>query len=119
MCGFGGIPAPLRKRNWKVLQPAGRKAALHRLTPPNRDFLRAAFRLTCRMNVIRHTDANFPQKLRELTLPGSLFDSEIEQRTRAIIDAVRLYGDAAVLELTEKFDGAKLSAGQLAVTQAE
>ena len=71
------------------------------------------------MNVIRHTDANFQQKLRELTAATSLFDAEIEARTRAILDSVRVYGDSAVLELTERFDGAKLSADQLAVTQAE
>jgi len=71
------------------------------------------------MNVIRHTDANFQHARRELTTASGLFDPEIEQRTRAIIDAVRLYGDNAVLELTEKYDGAKLSADQLAVTQAE
>jgi histidinol dehydrogenase len=71
------------------------------------------------MKVIRHTDANFPEKLRELTAPSSLFDPAIEQRTRAILDAVQARGDAALLEFTEKFDGAKLSPGQLAVTQAE
>jgi histidinol dehydrogenase len=71
------------------------------------------------MKVIRHTDANFPGQLRELTAPSSLFDPVIEQRTRAIIDAVQARGDAALLEFTEKFDGAKLAAGRLAVTQAE
>ena len=71
------------------------------------------------MKVIRHTDKNFPERLREVTAPSSLFDPVIEQRTRAILDAVQARGDEAVLELTEKFDGAKLSADQLAVTQAE
>ena len=71
------------------------------------------------MKVIRHTDRNFPQRLRELTAPSSLFDPVIEQRTRAILDAVQTRGDDAVLEFTEKFDGAKLLADQLAVTQAE
>ena len=71
------------------------------------------------MKVIRHTDANFAGKLREMTAASSLFDVEIEQRTRAILDAVQARGDDAVLEFTEKFDGAKLAAGQLAVTQAE
>ena len=71
------------------------------------------------MKVIRHTDKNFPERLRELTAPSSLFDPVIEQRTRAILDAVQARGDAAVLEFTEKFDGAKLLADQLAVTQAE
>src|ERR1035437_7219542 len=71
------------------------------------------------MKVIRHSDANFPEKLRELTAPSSLFDPVIEQRTRAILDAVQVRGDEAVLDFTEKFDGAKLVANQLAVTQAE
>ena len=71
------------------------------------------------MKVIRHTDANFAGKLRELTAPSSLFDAVIEQRTRAILDGVQVRGDAALLEFTEKFDGAKLAADRLAVTQAE
>ncbi len=71
------------------------------------------------MNVIRHTDANFAAKLRELSAPSSLFDPAIEQRTRAILDDVHLRGDAALLEFTEKFDGAKLATERLAVTQAE
>jgi histidinol dehydrogenase len=71
------------------------------------------------MKVLRHTDADFAEKLRDLTASSSLFDPEIEQRTRAILDEVCMRGDDAVLEFTEKFDGAKLSAEQLAVTQAE
>ncbi len=71
------------------------------------------------MKVIRHSDANFAGKLREATAASSLFDPEIEQRTRAILDAVHLRGDDALLEFTERFDGAKLAADRLAVTQAE
>jgi len=71
------------------------------------------------MKVIRHGDANYPRKLREVTAASSLFDPEIEQRTRVILDAVQAHGDAALLEFTEKFDGAKLAAGRLAVSQAE
>jgi histidinol dehydrogenase len=71
------------------------------------------------MKVIRHSDANFPRKLREVTAASSLFDPEIEQRTRAILDGVHVRGDAALLEFTEQFDGAKLAADRLAVTQAE
>ena len=71
------------------------------------------------MKVIRHTDANFSQKLREVTAVSSLFDPEIENRTRTILEAVKTCGDDALLELTEKFEGAKLSAEQLSVTQAE
>jgi len=71
------------------------------------------------MKVARQTEADLPERLRELTAPSSLFDPLIEQRTRAILDAVQARGDEALLELTERFDGAKLSAAQLAVTQAE
>src|SRR5947207_9592548 len=71
------------------------------------------------MNVIRHTDPDFPEKLARVTAPSSLFDPVIEQRTRAILDDVHARGDQALLDLTEKFDGAKLTADQLAVTQAE
>jgi histidinol dehydrogenase len=71
------------------------------------------------MQVIRHTAANFAAQLREAAAESSLFDVEIENRTRAILHDVYVRGDDAVLEFTEKFDGAKLSADQLAVTQAE
>jgi histidinol dehydrogenase len=71
------------------------------------------------MNVIRHSDRDFPDKIREAAAASSLFDPEIENRTREILHQVFVRGDDAVLELTEKFDGAKLSTDQLAVTQAE
>jgi histidinol dehydrogenase len=71
------------------------------------------------MNVIRHTDADFAGRLAQLTAPSSLFDPVIEERTRAILEAVRTGGDAALLELTERFDGAKLTVEQLKVSQAE
>ncbi len=71
------------------------------------------------MKVIHHSDADFAARLRELTAPSSLFDPVIEQRTRAILDAVQARGDDALLEFTEKFDGAKLVADRLPITQAE
>jgi histidinol dehydrogenase len=71
------------------------------------------------MNIARHTDKNFAAKLRDLSANASLFDAEIEQRTKAILHDVFIRGDDAVLELTEKFDGARLTAEQLPVTQAE
>ncbi len=71
------------------------------------------------MNVIRHTDADFAERLRRLSAPSSLFDPAIEDSARAIIEAVKTRGDAALLELTERFDGAKLTVEQLPVTQAE
>jgi histidinol dehydrogenase len=71
------------------------------------------------MNVLRFTDPNFAGRLRDLTAASSLFDRTVEERTRAILDAVSTRGDAALLEFTERFDGARLTAGQLAVTAAE
>jgi len=71
------------------------------------------------MNIVRHTDKNFSARLRELFTGASLFDAAIEERTKAILQDVYLHGDQALLELTEKFDGAKLTVEQLAVTQAE
>jgi histidinol dehydrogenase len=71
------------------------------------------------MKIVRHTDKDFSAQIRAATSDSSLFDAEIEQRTRAILHDVFVRGDDAVLGFTEKFDGAKLSAGQLAVTAAE
>jgi histidinol dehydrogenase len=70
------------------------------------------------MNVIRHTDRDFPRRLSELAA-SSLFDPEIETSARSILADVRARGDAAILELTARFDGARLTADQLAVTRAE
>lgn len=71
------------------------------------------------MKIVRYTDADFEARLREAAASSSLFDPGIEQRTREILTAVRERGTAAVLELTERFDGAKLTAEQLTVTRAE
>src|SRR5690348_214988 len=71
------------------------------------------------MKVIRHTEGGFSERLRELAAPSSLFDPHIEERARTILQAVQERGDEAVLEFTEKFDGAKLRPEQLALTQAE
>jgi len=71
------------------------------------------------MNVIQFSEDDFDQRLRQLAATSSLFDKTIEERARAIVEAVRERGDAALLEFTERFDGFKLSVGQLAVTTAE
>src|SRR5258708_2614744 len=71
------------------------------------------------MRVIRQDDSNFLARLGELTASSSLFDPAIEQRAREILEDVQARGDQALLELTERFDGARLTADQLAVTQAE
>jgi histidinol dehydrogenase len=71
------------------------------------------------MKIVRHTDANFAALVREMTAPSGLFDRAIEDRAREMLEAVYLRGDAALLEFTERFDGARLGVDQLAVTQAE
>lgn len=76
--------------------------------------------LTCRpMRIIRHSDSDFSRQLAALAGDSSLFEPVIEERTRAILQAVRGRGDSALVELTERFDGAKLTAEQLPVTSAE
>jgi histidinol dehydrogenase len=70
------------------------------------------------MNVIRFSDADFSERLASLA-QSSLFDPAIEGRVRGIIEAVQSRGDAALLELTERFAGARLTAEQLPVTKAE
>ncbi|HOK78051.1 MAG TPA: histidinol dehydrogenase, partial [Verrucomicrobiota bacterium] len=71
------------------------------------------------MKILRYTDPDFGAQIESTSRQTSLFDPVIEQRTLDIIQAVREKGDAALLEFTEKFDGARLTADQLAVTAAE
>ena len=71
------------------------------------------------MNLIRHTDSGFPGKLDKLIAASSLFDPAVEQRTGKIIRAVGQQGDKALLQFTEKFDGAKLTPRRLRVTPTE
>ncbi len=71
------------------------------------------------MNVLKFADKDFAARLTQLAASSSLFDPVVEERARGIIAAVRERGDSALLELTERFDGAQLTAEQLAVSQAE
>jgi histidinol dehydrogenase len=71
------------------------------------------------MNVISHRQADFAAQLRRMLAPSCLFDPAIEEQTRAIVEAVRTRGDQALVELTERFQGARLTPGQFALSQAE
>jgi histidinol dehydrogenase len=71
------------------------------------------------MNVLLHTAPDFSGQCARLIAASSLFDPMAEQRAREIIQAVGERGDAAVVEFTERFDGAKLEPEQLAVTRSE
>ena len=71
------------------------------------------------MKVLRFNDQDFAGQLRSLTSDSSLFDKTIEDRARAILNAVQEQGDKALLKFTERFDGAKLTADQLPATTPE
>lgn len=71
------------------------------------------------MNLLRHTYRDFAERRSKLGAASSLFDPAIEERTRAILKDVQERGDAALLELTKRFDGAELDAGQIALGASE
>jgi len=71
------------------------------------------------MRVLRHSDPDHPVQLAACADGSSLFDPVVDERTRAIVDAVRARGDAALVEFTERFDGPRLTPEQLAVSTAE
>src|SRR6266508_1352167 len=56
---------------------------------------------------------------RALDRPPASVDPEIHRRVDEIVSAVRDKGDAALLDVTERFDRVRLTAGELAVTPAE
>ncbi len=68
------------------------------------------------MKLVKQTGMNI-EKLynRHLTLRKKT----VEEKVRVIIDDVRLNGDDALLKYTRRFDGVKLTARQLKVTEAE
>ena len=71
------------------------------------------------MKTLRHDDPGFARKLDRLCAASSLFDPKIEASSRSIIERVGLRGDAALIEFSRKFDGAKLTASTLSVGDAE
>jgi histidinol dehydrogenase len=71
------------------------------------------------MNITRYTEANFGSEVDRAVGASSLFDSVIEERTRAIVEGVRLRGDEALVEYTERFDKATLKPAEFEVTAAE
>lgn len=71
------------------------------------------------MKVVRQSDPDFNERLDEMVAASSLFDQKTEERARQIVDDVRQRGDAALAELTERFDGASLRPEQFRLTQSE
>ena len=68
------------------------------------------------MKTLRYDQSDFDAALTSALAVNSLFDAQIEDRVRVVIREVETRGDAAVLELTERFDKVKLTAGALRVT---
>jgi histidinol dehydrogenase len=71
------------------------------------------------VRTIRCTEKTLESRIAKLMADTSLFDAGIAGRTQTIIDAVRVRGDAALIEFTERFDGARLTPSRLAVSKAE
>lgn len=70
------------------------------------------------MKIIRHTDSDYAAAAAALNRRAEASDA-VREVVAGVIKAVRERGDAALLELTEKFDGAQLAAAQMRIPQAE
>ncbi|MFO1498372.1 MAG: histidinol dehydrogenase [Verrucomicrobiota bacterium] len=71
------------------------------------------------MKIIRYADPKFDEQTAGLCAASSLFDPQIEQRTRTILEGVQQRGDDALVEFTERFDGCRYFPEQLGVTKSE
>ena len=74
--------------------------------------------------VIAESVSDFEEKMQQLRNEHSMGDyirshGEIIERVRGVVEDVACNGDSAVLKYTEKFDGVKLTAGQLRVPEAD
>lgn len=68
------------------------------------------------MKILRYDQPDFDDAIAKACAASSLFDPQIEERVREIIAGVQARGDAALIELTERFDRVKLAALELRVT---
>ncbi len=71
------------------------------------------------MRLLKAGTAETAEFLRALRNRSREPSPEIETRVRAIVEDVRRRGNAALFEYTEKFDGVRLEAGTLSVSEAE
>ena len=71
------------------------------------------------MNIAVFSEKSFQRKWNKVLATSSLFDEAVEERVRSIMHAVASKGDKAILEFTQKFDGATLNAKELLVTESE
>ncbi len=70
------------------------------------------------MNVIRYTQSDYPAAIAKFNRRAEASET-VRSVVADVIAAVRERGDDALIELTQKFDGAELTAATLAVPAAE
>ena len=70
------------------------------------------------MQIIKHTDPDYAEQRARLDRRAAP-TPEVESAVSEILQAVRSKGDEALIELTQKFDGATLTADTLRVTPEE
>lgn len=71
------------------------------------------------INVLLYTDRAFDAQIEQIARSSTLFDPDVEKTVKEIIEAVRQRGDEALLELTQRFDRAKLRIDQVRVSREE
>jgi histidinol dehydrogenase len=70
------------------------------------------------MRILRYTDAAYADEIRRLNRRAEASE-HVREVVASVVKDVRARGDAAVLELTRKYDGAELTAAGLLVPKAE
>lgn len=70
------------------------------------------------MRILRYTDADYANETRRLNRRAEASD-RVREVVTSVIKDIRERGDAALLELTKKFDGADLTPDTLAIPLAE
>ena len=68
------------------------------------------------MKLLRYDQPDFAEAVAKACASSSLLDPKIEEAVRTVIADVQTRGDAALVELTERFDRVKLSAEEFRVT---
>jgi histidinol dehydrogenase len=71
------------------------------------------------ISILRFSDADFSEQFRKIEQRAEEIPDNIEEIVKTIIDDVRQRGDAALFELTERFDRLSLSAETIEVSEEE
>ena len=70
------------------------------------------------IRILKTTDAGFAAEFARLLDRSQSVDPQIEATVRAIVEEVRVRGDAALIEYTERFDRTVASAAELEIARA-